>query len=169
MNRSDTERVEHGARAPAARGGVPPARARIDDDRDLDDILDALDADREALGAAGSMMSAVEAVGRSADRLVEVRVRGLGSLSGVVIHPDAMRRHDHVSLAAAVVDAFKVASQAAATEVVGAFPQVFGDIGDWVDPPEVEHGEASAASVTPEAHRRAVTAWREASHGAGSR
>ncbi|MGL5849688.1 MAG: YbaB/EbfC family nucleoid-associated protein [Phycicoccus sp.] len=161
MNRPDAARRSQSTHDLAPRGGRS-ARTRIDDDRDLDDILDSLDAERRALDAAGSMMSAVEAVGRSADRLVEVRVRGLGSLSGVVIHPEAMRRHDHVSLASSVVDAFKAAAQAAATEVVGTFPEVFGDLSDWVEAPEAENSEAPTAPVAPDAQRRAVTAWRDA-------
>ncbi|MGL5816745.1 MAG: YbaB/EbfC family nucleoid-associated protein [Phycicoccus sp.] len=144
--------------------GTPSGRRPVDEDRDLDDILDGLDAEQRALDAAAGLMSTVERAGTSADRLVEVRVRGLGSLAGVVIHPDAMRRHDHESLAVALLEAFGIASRAASAEVVGAFPSVFGDLAPHREASDDTPGGAPV-SGNREGHQRAVKAWRDLPNG----
>lgn len=150
-----------GSSAPdwSASGGLPPHRADVDDDRDLDEILASLEHDRRTFRAATDLLSSIERVGLSRDGLVAAQVRGVGTATAIMIHPAAMRRHDHVSLAAAVLEALGSAGAAAASAVTGTFPGVVAGLAEpedglgGDDPPTATGGEGADADSP------AVAAW----------
>ncbi|MGL5929465.1 MAG: YbaB/EbfC family nucleoid-associated protein [Dermatophilaceae bacterium] len=96
---------------------------------EFDDILAQISSERRALQRADSVLASNRAVGRSRDRLVAVRLGGAGRLDGLDIDPDALDRHDHRSLAAAVLEAWNDATSRATRQLADACPEIFGSLG----------------------------------------
>ncbi|MGL4177020.1 MAG: YbaB/EbfC family nucleoid-associated protein [Dermatophilaceae bacterium] len=130
-------------------------------DGDLDSAIAELEADLDRLRVRRESQARAQVVGRSADRTVEVRVLVSGCTPvSITFAPDALERHDRVTLAASVMSAIQDALQQAIDLVVAD-----------VDGPEIDRGDEErdlsavawdtvsvSATDLPD---HAVTAWRE--------
>jgi DNA-binding protein YbaB len=132
---------------------------KLTDDTDLGDALDAVRAEVTRLREADQAMAATSVTGRSSDRTVEVSLRGYGALAGITISPEAMDRHDHTTLAAALMDAVMDAVRQSFQQAVGHFPEIDADGRPAASGPAV----SGPAACGPAACGPAVSAWH---HGA---
>jgi DNA-binding protein YbaB len=135
---------------------------KLTDDTDLGDALDAVRAEVTRLREADQAMAATSVTGRSSDRTVEVSLQGYGALAGITISPEAMDRHDHTTLAAALMDAVMDAVRQSFQQAVGHFPEI--DPADADGRPAASGPAVSGPAVSgPAASGPAVSAWH---HGA---
>ncbi|MGL5818957.1 MAG: YbaB/EbfC family nucleoid-associated protein [Phycicoccus sp.] len=129
------------------------------DDDNLADELARIDDQLRTLERSVHEMHERQCTGRSGDRLVTVTVVGNGRLAGLDIAAEALREHDHESLATAVVQAWAAATTDAARQLADDCPEVFGALA----PTDDDAGAPGAPRPAPTAP--AITAWEVAGPG----
>ncbi len=117
---------------------------------EFEQILSEVRSQVDRLAEVDRVVSAIDTLGYSPDRMVAVSVRGAGEIREVTIHPEAMQRHDAASLGRAVTRAIVDALAQAHGQLAEACPDVFGDLVIADDMPDAAELPA------------AVEAWTEA-------